>query len=150
MYKKIATIAVLILALVSVNVLADGYNDKMGKAEKMADKMTQKSAEHVTLEGKIVCMSCDLKKTEGASAACSVYGHQHALKTTDGKYVNFLENKHSEDLFKGEKYQNKNMKIHGIHYANANMLEVETFQVGDKTMSWCGHCSKMDACMASK
>lgn len=145
MSKKISLLTFAFIMLFSLSLTADHHNSKSNMKKSKAVK-----AESVTVEGTLVCMGCDLKKTEGAEAACKVYGHRHALKTKDGKYINFLENKYSEDLFKGEKYHNKKMTVHGIHYANANLFEVESFKVGDKKMTWCGHCSAMDACMAQK
>jgi hypothetical protein len=79
-----------------------------------------------------------------------VHGHTHALKTTDGKYINFLPNEYSADLLKGEKYSKKKLAVHGIYYANANQLDVESFTVDGKKMGWCNHCSAMDGCAAMK
>ena len=145
MFKKISLLTFSFIMLFSLNLMADHHNTK----SKMK-KSTAAKAEQVTVEGTLVCAACDLKATEGAGAACKVYGHRHALKTRDGKYINFLENKYSEDLIRGEKYHNKKMTVRGIRYANANLLEVESFEVGDKKMTWCNHCSAMDACMAKK
>ncbi len=105
-------------------------------------------SKHANFEGTLVCMGCDLSKTEGARSECKVYGHDHALKTADGKYVIFLENKYSADLISGEKYHNKKVKVHGIYFANANQLDIETFEVEGKKKSWCGGCSSMDGCSA--
>lgn len=118
---------------------------KTGKAS-----ATDGIVKEANFEGKLVCMGCDLKKADGASADCSAYGHKHAVKTTDGHYINFLENKHSKDLVHGEKYHNKDVKVNGVFYANANQLEVKSFEVDGKAMSWCDHCKGMDACMLSK
>ncbi len=113
----------------------------------IAGEKVEKS-EHATFDGKLVCLGCDLKKAEGARAACSAFGHRHALKTKDGKYVNFLDNQYSADLLKGEKYNNKDITVHGVYYADANLVDVETFTVDGKSMGWCGHCSTMDGCAA--
>ena len=110
----------------------------------------EKAGKHVDFEGKLVCLGCDLKSSEDARAACSVYGHKHALKTDDGKYITFLENQYSEDLIKGEKYQNKDIKVHGVYHASANQLDVESFEVDGKTNAWCGNCKAMDGCAAGK
>ena len=110
------------------------------------EKEAVKKAEHVSLKGKLVCLGCDLKKAEGARAACSVYGHTHALKTEDGKYINFLENQYSADLIKGEKYHDKPIEMDGIYFVDANVLDVETFTVDGKKVGWCGHCKAMDQC----
>ncbi len=113
--------------------------------EQKADKMGKQA----DFEGTLVCLGCDLKQAEGAHAACTAYGHRHALKTEDGKYINFLENQYSEDLLKGEKYHNQKMKVSGVYYADANTLDVKSFQVDGKTMSWCDHCKAMDGCGAA-
>ncbi len=116
----------------------------------VAGEKTAKKSYHADFEGTLVCMGCDLKKSDGARAACTDFGHNHALKTADGKYISLLENKYSADLVKGEKYHNKQMKLHGVYFANANQLDVESFEVDGKKNSWCGHCKGMDACMTSK
>ena len=105
----------------------------------------QKPAE-ASFEGKLVCLGCDLKKGEGARAACSVYGHHHALKKADSSYVSFLENDFSRDLIKGEKYHNQDIQVTGFYHDNANMLDVETFTVNGEKKGWCGHCKAMDSC----
>ncbi len=107
---------------------------------------TEPKDKHTSFEGKLVCLGCDLKKAEGARAACSVYGHKHVIKTEDGKYISFLENDFSKDLINGEKYHNKDIRITGVYHDNANMLDVETFTVNGKKMGWCNHCEAMDGC----
>ena len=113
-----------------------------------AGKTSKGKATHESFDGTLVCLGCDLKKAEGARAACSEFGHKHALKTADGKYVNLLENQYSKDLVAGEKYHNKQINVHGVYYANANQLDVETFTVEGKKKSWCGGCKSMDGCAA--
>ena len=105
---------------------------------------------HANFEGKLVCMGCDLKGEAGARSACKVFGHEHALKTEDGKYIAWLPYQYSKDLIEGAKYHNKNLKVHGIYFANANQLDVESFEIEGKQKSWCGACSSMDGCMAKK
>ncbi len=106
-------------------------------------KPTEKS-----FEGKLVCAGCDLKKAEGARAACSVYGHDHVLKKADGSYVSFLENDYSKDLIEGKKYHNKDITVSGTYHATANLLDVKSFSVDGKKKGWCGHCKSMDGCAA--
>ena len=134
MFKKTILLFTLAMFLVGGSLIA---------GEKTAQKAAQSD-----FEGTLVCMGCDLKKSEGARAACTDFGHNHALKTADGKYIGLLENKYSADLIKGEKYHNQKMKLHGVYFANANQLDVESFEVDGKTKSWCGGCKSMDACMA--
>jgi hypothetical protein len=136
MFKKLSILFALALLLTGMSLIA-------GEKE---EKAAVKKAEHVSLKGKLVCLGCDLKNAEGARAACSVYGHTHTLKTEDGKYINFLENQYSADLIKGEKYYDKPIEVHGIYFADANMLDVETFTVNGKKIGWCDHCKAMDQC----
>ena len=108
---------------------------------------TEQSGEHQTFSGTLVCLGCDLKKAEGARAQCTDFGHKHALKTEDGKYITFLENKYAADLMKG-KHHDQTVEVHGVYFAGANTLDVESFTAGGKKMTWCGHCKAMDACAA--
>ena len=110
------------------------------------DKPVEQKTKHATFEGKLVCLGCDLKEAEGARAACSVYGHRHMLKTKDGQYVNFLENKYSKDLIKGEKHRGQSIQVEGTYYPDAHTIDVETFTVDGKKMGWCNHCKAMDSC----
>lgn len=144
MIKKTLITMILIVAIASVALVAG--QAKVSNAD--SKEQTVAKAEHANFEGTLVCLGCSLKKGEGARAACKASGHTHALKTKDGRYVNFLTNQYSEDLLKGEKYHNKEMKVHGIYHASANILDVESFNVDGKDKSWCGHCKSMDACMA--
>lgn len=111
-----------------------------------AGEEIEEKAEHKTFDGTLVCLGCDLKKAEGARAACSVFGHKHALKTEDGKYISLLENQYSRDLIAGEQYHNKPMQIHGVYHATANLLDVESFTVDGEQKGWCDGHEKMDHC----
>jgi hypothetical protein len=141
MLKKSIVVLALIIFTTSTALIA---------GEKGTATVASGKAEHVTLKGTLVCLGCDLKKTEGPHAACSVYGHRHALKTADGKYIAFLDNKFSEDLIKGEKYHNKKIEVDGIYYPEANVLDVETFTVDGKKKGWCNMCKQMDSCPFKK
>ncbi len=135
MYKKTALLIVLVF-LFSVIPVTAGDKTSSGK--------------QAEFEGTLVCLGCSLKSDDGARAACSTFGHKHALKTAEGKYVNFLENQYSADLMAGKKYHNAEVKVQGVYFANANLLDVETFEVGGKQKGWCGGCKSMDGCSASK
>jgi hypothetical protein len=118
-----------------------------GQANKKGEEKAE--AEHVNMEGTVVCLGCSLKKGEGARAECGEYGHTHALKTADGHYVSFLPNKYAADLMAGEKFHNKEAKVHGVMFANANQLDVETYEVDGQKYGWCDHCTAMDGCAFS-
>ena len=133
MLKKVSLIFVMMLMITSLTLTA---------GEQKAMNMGQKA----TFEGTLVCLGCTLKSEEGARAACKEFGHTHALKTEDGKFINFLENKYSQDLLKGEKYGNKKITVRGIYHASANLMDVESFTVDGKMKTWCDHCKAMDGC----
>jgi len=99
-----------------------------------------------SFNGKLVCLGCTLKSEEGARSECKTYGHTHALKTEDGKFITFIENKYSKGLFKGEKYNNKDVWAHGTYYANANQLDVDSYKIDDVTITWCKTHKVMDRC----
>jgi len=134
MRKTLIIMAVMVFAVMSVAVAGD-------KAKK---------AETKSFEGKIVCVGCDLKKADGARAACKEFGCSHALKTKDGSFVNLLENKYSKDLLTNKQYAGKDVKVTGVFYAKANQLDVQSFSTDGKTKSWCDHCKAMDGCKAKK
>ncbi|MFQ5499571.1 MAG: hypothetical protein ACE5FH_07855 [Candidatus Zixiibacteriota bacterium] len=136
------TAAIAVLLLLNLQVMA---GDSASAAQK---EMMQ--GEHVTFEGSLICLGCSLKKTEGARASCKEFGHRHAIKTADGKYISLLENKYAADLIKGEKYHNKSITAHGVYFASANMLDVESYSVEGKNWMWCKKHKGMDVCPASK
>jgi hypothetical protein len=128
----LALVVVIILPIVAANTHA---------SSKAVDK---------TLDGKLVCLGCDLKKSGGARTDCKTYGHDHVLKTEDGRYISFLENQYSTDLIKGEKYHNKDIVVQGKFHANANLMDVESFKVDGQKKTWCNHCKAMDGCESMK
>ena len=83
-------------------------------------------------------------------AQCGDFGHTHALKTEDGKYLTFLPNEFSSNLLAGEKFHDKAVAVHGVYYANANQLDVETYTIDGKAYGWCDHCTAMDGCSMAK
>ncbi len=142
MRKVTLILSLFVLLAISVPVSACGTED--------AQQIKASKVENATFEGTLVCMGCDLKKAEGVRSACKTSGHTYAIKTADGSYINLLENEYSADLIQGGNYSNKSIKAQGNYFAKANMLDVKSFTVDGKAKSWCGHCSKMDGCMASK
>ncbi|MEW5797018.1 MAG: hypothetical protein AB1772_11740 [Candidatus Zixiibacteriota bacterium] len=131
----------LVVALTTAGLFAQQKQDESKNATPTITK-----PEHVDISGTLVCLGCSLKKSEGARSACSVYGHEHALKTDAGQYVNFLENQYSADLIKGDKYANKKLSIHGILHSSANLVDVESFTVDGSMVTWCDGHKAMDLC----
>ena len=86
--------------------------------------------EKVTIEGTIVCTCCALKHDSGANAQCSAYGHVDGLKTADGAYWSFINNKLGNDLSTNHaKYSGKKVKITGKTFHNAHFIDVEKVEI---------------------
>ncbi|MFQ5862673.1 MAG: hypothetical protein ACE5IC_06080 [Candidatus Brocadiales bacterium] len=85
-----------------------------------------------TIKGKVVCLGCTLKKTEGAHAACKIYGHKHGLLTEDGTLYSFLENKASEGVITTDKYAKKDVEVTGRVFENAHIIDLENINVVKK------------------
>lgn len=148
MFRKSLTLAIGLLLVGSISAMACG-NEGSVDAQKASITTAMESPQEVTLTGQLVCLGCSLK-ADGAKAACSEFGHAHSLKTADGRFVSFLQNQFSKSLVAGETAHNKQVEVTGTYFANANMLDVNSFSIdGGKLQSWCGGCKGMDACKAS-
>ena len=143
MFKKMLLLTLGVFFIASMSVSADCGEDhgKQIKAEMKGMK--------TEVVGTMVCVDCSLKG-EGARAECKVNGCNHAIKTEDGKFISLMKNKYSTDLLSNEAYSKKKVTVAGTYFANANVLDVESFSVDGKKKSWCDHCSAMDGCMAKK
>ncbi|MFQ5956305.1 MAG: hypothetical protein ACE5KK_00865 [Candidatus Brocadiales bacterium] len=88
--------------------------------------------EATTIKGKVVCVGCTLKKTEGANSACSIYGCKHGLLTEDGELYSFLLNKKSEKVVTTGKYAKKDVEITGRVFENAHVIDLDEISVVKK------------------
>jgi len=91
-----AALGLLGTLLIGAAAIAVFAGSDQGAGEKAA------SVKEVTLTGTLICVGCDLKSRYQAKAQCSVYGHDHGLKTADGKIYTFLRNDRSKDLIGGK------------------------------------------------
>ena len=149
MFRRILVLAVAVMAISAVTAIACG-NDASSASGKTGAMINTTSPQQVTLKGELACTSCSLK-AKGAQSACSEFGCSHALKTSDGRFINLMQNKFSKNLLGDKKNHNRPVEITGTFFANANMLDIQTYVIdGGKKMSWCDHCKGMDACMAGK
>ena len=143
MSKKSFLVVCSILLLIPILAFAgDGHNHAQKNIENMNGKIT-------TIEGTLVCKNCSLKKEFGARSECKLNGCSHALKTVDGRFIDFLDNKYAKDL-KGDKYAGKQIKVTGTLFAHANTMDVQTISHGGKIVSWCDNCTSMDGCATKK
>ena len=144
MRKFIALTALLMLMSAVTAMACGGDSQKTGSSA----MINSENPQQVTLKGQLVCSTCSLK-AQGAHSACSEFGCTQALKTSDGRMVTLMPNQYSTPLVASKEMSNKSVEITGTYFANANMLDVQSYSVdGGKTMSWCDHCKGMDACKA--
>jgi hypothetical protein len=131
-------ILLLIPLILAGTVLSSEKGEKQSRAKR-----------NVELEGKAVCIGCDLKKSEGFHAQCKVYGHKHVLLDKEGRYYSFLENDRSMKLINGEGVHGKFIRVKGDLLPEAQYIDVKSYSVKDGNgkwlaISWCGMCSEMD------
>ncbi|MBI3921536.1 MAG: hypothetical protein HY318_08980 [Armatimonadetes bacterium] len=93
-----------------------------------------KAAKETTLSGTLVCIGCTLNKEHGAKAQCSVYGHQHGLRTADGKIYTFLENDQSKDLRAGkskdeDNLHGKKVEVTGTVFPKTQIIDVTSYKL---------------------
>lgn len=109
--------SILILGLLVTNLSSLGFAQ-----EEIKEK-------YETIQGKVVCFGCTLKKEKGAKAQCSIYGHTNAIRTKDGKIWSILENDKSTELINNHDYAGKDIEIKGRKINEAQTIEVESFKV---------------------
>lgn len=100
-----------------------------GKGEKKTEEKIAVSADAKTFQAAVICLGCTLKKEQGAKALCSLFGHKNALRTQDGKIWTILENKTSTELINLHDYAGKNIEVVGKKFADAQVIEVNSFNV---------------------
>ncbi|MDI6784821.1 MAG: heavy metal-binding domain-containing protein [bacterium] len=81
-----------------------------------------------TIVGKLVCISCTLKKEAGAKTACKTYGCNHGVMTEDGKLWSVVKNDQAKELL-SEQNVGKKVEIVGKKYARAQTIEVASFKL---------------------
>ncbi len=81
-------------------------------------------AQNAAFKGTLVFLRCDPTDTDATWAECTTYGHRHALKSSDGSYVNLSDNRNSADLIKGEKYLGKTVKVNGAYSTDSNQVDI--------------------------
>lgn len=92
---------------------------------------TEKNSEAETFQATVICLGCTLKKTQGAKAQCSLYGHVNALKTADDKIWTILENDTSVELINSHEYAGKKVEITGKKFSGSQVIEIEKVVIKD-------------------
>lgn len=103
-----------------------------------------------TFVGTYLCISCDLKKTDGLNAQCETFGHRHGIKLSSGRYIYLLENDHSVDLIKGGGRENFPIQVTGFYDGFARTLDVQKYKIDGIESTWCQEHHRMDPCASHK
>ena len=103
-----------------------------------------------TFSGTLTCLACDLKKLEGTNSECEAYGHKHCLRLDNDKYINFLENDHSEALIKGGGRHDTRVTVTGIYNSNSHTVDVQSYVIDGINTVWCEKHRQMDICGDTK
>lgn len=95
----------------------------------------------VTVVGRNYCLGCALKKSEGAAAQCSKYGHRHVLEVESahgqdgqliselgGQSLHYLDNDRSAPLVSGDELHNKRVEVKGRVFGPQRALDVTEFK----------------------
>lgn len=122
-------ILISILVLVSICLISTGVFTHYGFCGVGKEAQAQETGEIETIQGKVICFGCTLKKEKGAKAQCSIYGHTNAIRTKDGKIWSILENDKSTELINNHDYAGKDIEIKGKKIKEAQTIEVESFKV---------------------
>lgn len=103
-----------------------------------------------TFTGTLTCLACDLKKLEGTNSECDAYGHKHCLRLDNDRYINFLENDHSEVLVKGGGRHDTRITVTGIYDSNSRTIDVQSYVIDGIKTTWCEKHQQMDICSDKK
>lgn len=91
----------------------------------------KKGLDEITLNAKVVCLGCSLKKLGGANAQCGLYdAHDAGLKLADGSLWSIVNNAKGHDIIRAHgAVIGKNAKVTGWMYPNAHYIEIKNITV---------------------
>jgi len=95
----------------------------------------KKGLDQITLEAKLVCLGCSLKKMSGANAQCDLYSlHDVGVKLADGSLWSIVNNQAGHDTIRAHKLViGKTAKITGWLYPNAHHIEIDSINIAGVT-----------------
>jgi len=91
------------------------------------------SGSQATFQGMVVRVDAHNDMPGVKAKECSAHACNYAIKTSDGKVIELQNSEQSNELANVEKYRDKNVKVQGIFYADANKLEVESLELDATT-----------------
>lgn len=115
----------------------------------------EKAAGAEEIEGKLVCIHCELKQHKISSKECKeckIYGRNYGLKLKDGTIWSFIENDRSKSLVAG-KFTGKEVAkvtVYGNKFPKAHYIDVDNFKVCKKDKKGRIKCKEYVWCIVNK
>ena len=83
----------------------------------------------ITLQGRLVCINCELHGHEGNPVFCKEHNHVLGVKLADGSIWSILDNKEAEGLRSRYADMNKTFSIEGVAFPGAKYIELRKFKL---------------------
>ena len=89
-------------------------------------------APSVSLRGRVVCLTEELRDRYQITPECDARGHVHSLKLADGKLHPFLPTDSAAAVWMDERYRTRDLQVSARRFPQTSYIEVIKFQ------SWSG------------
>lgn len=129
----------LLIALVGAVLLAqDSPEKKKFEKRKLSDRQW--------VEGKIVCIGCELEDQDGgAESQCTLFAkHAQGLKLANGTIWTLVNNQRGNSVITNDKLRGKDAKIFGWKFPKSQYIELWRYQLreGEKWVDYdfCKNC----------
>lgn len=87
-----------------------------------------KTPRDITLRGRVVCVTEELRDRHQVAADCERRGHVFALKTTDGELHPFLPTDAAAAIYLDERYRQRELQVTARLFPDVRMIEVIRLQ----------------------
>ena len=123
------TFAVLLASLLTVGAMQDKTQEKPEK-RKMKDRKW--------VEGKIVCIGCQLEKERGVNSQCTLHAkHAQGFLDKDGRIWTLVDNARGHGVIANAKLRGKNIRLFGWQFKKHQYLELWKYALKQKD-AWVG------------
>lgn len=104
-----------------------------GEEQKVPPNSPLRLSKRVEVEGKIICIGCELKnRDKDFDPQCTLYSkHGQGLLSSDGSIYSFVDNAKGHLVVSSDKLKGKDVKILGWKFPNAQIIEVSRYSVKD-------------------
>jgi len=83
---------------------------------------------YVLLQGRLVCVGCELTASQNIIVNCEKYGHQAVLELDSGLYVSFTLNDICERINKDHTLIGRQVQVLGKLHRNNTYIDIESYQ----------------------